>query len=95
MDIKSGLASAGNEGWKPVPFPLARGGGEGWGFMGSAEDRRKGLRASVPAEFYFNILSSPEEYTRGHTSILKRLGAIDSVKAPAARPCDQRMLLPG
>jgi len=51
----------------------------------SGIERRKALRAAVPVEFYFNILESPEAYARGKTSILKRLGAIDSIKAPPAR----------
>ena len=60
--------------------------------MAYAHERRKGLRAAVPAEFYFNILGSPEEYSRGHTSVLKRLGAIDSIKAPPARTESQILL---
>ena len=60
--------------------------------MASGAERRKGLRAAVPVEFYFNILGSPEEYTRGHTSVLKRLGAIDAIKAPPARTESQILL---
>ena len=60
--------------------------------MPSGDERRKGLRAALPAEFYFNILNSPDEYTRGHTSVLKRLGAIDAVKAPPARTESQILL---
>jgi len=57
------------------------------------DERRKALRASVPAELYFNVLSSPEEYTRGgQASILKRLGAIDAIKVPPARTESQVLL---
>jgi len=60
--------------------------------MNPGDDRRKALRASVPAEFYFNVLRSPEEYTRGQASILKRLGAIDSIQVPPARTESQLLL---
>ena len=58
----------------------------------SGVERRKALRAVVPAELFFNILGSPEEYARGHTSILKRLEAIDAVKPPSARTESQILL---
>ena len=60
--------------------------------MNPGDDRRKALRASVPAEFYFNVLASPEEYTRGQASILKRLGAIDAIQVPPARTESQVLL---
>jgi len=60
--------------------------------MASGAERRKALRAAVPAEFYFNLLGSSEEFTRGRTSVLKRLGAIDSVKPPPARTESQILL---
>lgn len=60
--------------------------------MPSNDERRKGLRASLPAEFYFNILSSAEEYTRGQASVLRRLSAIDSVKVPPFRTEAQILL---
>jgi hypothetical protein len=60
--------------------------------MVSGDERRKALRASVQAEVYFNVLGSPEEYTRGQGSILKRLGAIDAVKVPPARTESQVLL---
>jgi hypothetical protein len=59
---------------------------------GDERERRKGLRAAVPTEFYFNLLGSPQEYTRGHTSVLKHLGAIDSIKVPPARTESQILL---
>jgi hypothetical protein len=60
--------------------------------MSSDDERRKALRLAVPAEFYFNILGSPGEYTRGNASVLKRLGAIDAIKAPQARTESQILL---
>ncbi|MDR3038665.1 MAG: PilZ domain-containing protein [Candidatus Adiutrix sp.] len=60
--------------------------------MSAGTERRKGLRASVPAEFYFNVLGSPDEYTRGYTSVLKRLGGIDAIKPPPARTESQILL---
>jgi len=60
--------------------------------MPSSDERRKGLRAALPAEFYFNILGSADEYTRGQASVLRRLGAIDSIKAPAAKTESQIFL---
>ncbi len=60
--------------------------------MPSSDDRRKGLRASLPAEFFFNILSSPDEYTRGQASVLRRLGAIDAAKVPPTRTEAQILL---
>ena len=60
--------------------------------MPSNDERRKGLRAALPAEFYFNILSSADEFTRGQASVLRRLGAIDSVKAPAPKTESQIFL---
>ena len=58
----------------------------------SGVERRKALRASVPAELFFNMLGSPAEYARGHASILKRLGVIDAVQAPQARTESQILL---
>jgi hypothetical protein len=60
--------------------------------MSSDSEHRRALRAAVPAEFYFNVLGSPEEYTRGQASVLKRLGAIDAIKAPPARTESQILL---
>ena len=60
--------------------------------MPSSDERRKGLRAALPAEFYFNILSSADEYTRGQASVLRRLGAIDAVKAPPPKTESQILL---
>ena len=60
--------------------------------MPSSDERRKGLRASLPAEFYFNILNSNEEYTRGQTSVLRRLGALDALKAPSPKTESQVLL---
>ncbi|MDR0881769.1 MAG: PilZ domain-containing protein [Candidatus Adiutrix sp.] len=60
--------------------------------MSSSDDRRKGLRAALPAEFYFNVLGSPDEYTRGQASVLKRLGAIDAIKFPAPKTESQILL---
>lgn len=60
--------------------------------MPSSNERRKGLRAALPAEFYFNILGSADEYTRGQASVLRRLGAIDSVKMPPPKTESQMLL---
>jgi hypothetical protein len=46
----------------------------------------------VRTECYFNILGSVKEYLRGHDSILKRLGTIDSVKIPPVRNESQLLL---
>ncbi len=48
--------------------------------MPSSDERRKGLRASLPAEFFFNILNEPGDYVRGQSSVIKRLASIDSIK---------------
>lgn len=48
--------------------------------MPSNDERRKGLRAAMPAEFYFNVLRSESEFTRGQASVLRRLTTIDSTK---------------
>jgi hypothetical protein len=48
-------------------------------------ERRKSLRVAVKVDCYFNILGSPGEYSRGFASVLKRLAAIDSIKAPEAK----------
>lgn len=60
--------------------------------MPSNNERRKGLRAALPAEFYFNILGSADEYTRGQASVLRRLSSIDSVKIPSAKTESQMLL---
>ncbi len=60
--------------------------------MPSSDERRKGLRAALPAEFYFNILGSADEYTRGQASVLRRLGAIDAVKIPTLKTESQFLL---
>lgn len=60
--------------------------------MPSSNERRKGLRAALAAEFYFNILGSADEYTRGQASTLRRLGAIDSVKIPPPKTESQMLL---
>ena len=60
--------------------------------MPSNDERRKGLRASLPAEFYFNILESAEVYSRGQASVIRRLGAIDSIKVPVPKTESQLLL---
>ncbi len=60
--------------------------------MPSSDERRKGLRAALPAEFYFNVLNSEAEFTRGQFSILRRLSAIDSAKVPPAKTESQLLL---
>jgi hypothetical protein len=60
--------------------------------MTTGAERRKALRAAVPAEFYFNVLGSPEEYCRGQVSVFKRLEAIDAIKTPPARTESQILL---
>ncbi|MDR2934880.1 MAG: PilZ domain-containing protein [Candidatus Adiutrix sp.] len=59
---------------------------------GDEHERRKGLRVSVQAELYFNVLGSPAEYTRGQGSIIKRLRAIDAIQVPPARTEAQVLL---
>jgi len=60
--------------------------------MPSSDERRKGLRACLPAEFYFNILESAEDFTRGQASVIRRLGAIDALKVPAPKTESQILL---
>jgi hypothetical protein len=60
--------------------------------MASGAERRKGMRAAVPVVFDFNILDAHGEYNRGSNSALRRLSALDSVKAPAARTESQVLL---
>ncbi|MDR2947107.1 MAG: PilZ domain-containing protein [Candidatus Adiutrix sp.] len=57
--------------------------------MSSTDERRKGLRAALPAEFYFNVLSSEADFTRGQFSILRRLSTIDSVRVDAKTESQQ------
>jgi len=60
--------------------------------MPSSDERRKGLRAALPAEFYFNVLSSEAEFTRGQSSVLRRLSALDAAKIPTAKTESQMLL---
>jgi len=60
--------------------------------MPSSDERRKGLRAALPVEFYFNVLSSPEDFTRGQASVLRRLSSIDSAKLPPMKTESQLLL---
>lgn len=60
--------------------------------MPSNNERRKGLRAALPAELYFNTLGSADEYSRGQASVLRRLSAIDSVKMPPPKTESQMIL---
>jgi len=55
-------------------------------------ENRKTLRTALTADVFFNILESPDDYGRGQTSILKRLGVIDALKAPPARTESQILL---
>ncbi|UQZ91008.1 hypothetical protein C4J81_18005 [Deltaproteobacteria bacterium Smac51] len=48
--------------------------------MPSSDERRKGLRAALPAEFFFNVLGATGDYVRGQSSVTKRLASIDSIK---------------
>ena len=58
----------------------------------SGTENRKTLRTALNADVYFNVLESPEDYSRGQTSILKRLGAVDAIKPPAVRTESQILL---
>lgn len=60
--------------------------------MSSTDERRKGLRVTLPAQIYFNILDSAEEYMRGQASIVKRLAAIDSIKISEPKSESQMLL---
>ncbi len=60
--------------------------------MPSSDERRKGLRAALPAEFYFNILSEIESFTRGQGAALRRLAAIDSARTPTPKTDTQIFL---
>ncbi len=60
--------------------------------MPSSDERRKGLRAALPAEFYFNVLNSPADFTRGQASVLRRLSSIDSAKIPPLKTESQLLL---
>ncbi|MGL4209480.1 MAG: PilZ domain-containing protein [Candidatus Adiutrix sp.] len=60
--------------------------------MPSNDERRKGLRACLPAEFFFNILDSPESYTHGIASLANRLAAIDAIKVPPPKTEAQVLL---
>lgn len=60
--------------------------------MPSSDERRKGLRAALPAEFYFNVLTSEAEFSRGQSSALRRLGAIDASRVPPPKTESQMLL---
>jgi hypothetical protein len=60
--------------------------------MASNDERRKGVRVALPAEFYFNILHSDAEYSRGQFSVFRRLAAIDAVQVPPFRTEAQILL---
>ncbi|MDR1921361.1 MAG: hypothetical protein LBS31_06405, partial [Candidatus Adiutrix sp.] len=60
--------------------------------MPSSDERRKGLRARLPLEFFFNVLGASEEYTRGQVSIVKRLAAIDAIRISAPKTEAQALL---
>gem|GEM_PF-2125409 len=57
------------------------------------EERRKSLRVAVRAECFFNVLPSAAEYSRVNTSFLKRLRAIDSLKALPEAQTESKTLL--
>ncbi len=60
--------------------------------MPSSDERRKGLRAALPADFFFNILTVSADYVRGQSSVTKRLAAIDAIKAPPPKTETQTLL---
>lgn len=52
--------------------------------MSQLDERRKGLRANLPASFFFNVRESHEDCTLSNDSVLRRLGLIDAI--PYAPP---------
>jgi c-di-GMP-binding flagellar brake protein YcgR len=60
--------------------------------MSSNEERRKGLRASLPTQMLFNVLDSPGEYIRGQDSTVKRLAAMDAEPLPQLTSASQVLL---
>lgn len=60
--------------------------------MSSSHERRKGLRAALPTDFFFNVLGSAEQYARDQTSVLLRLSAIDALKVPTPKTESQILL---
>ena len=61
--------------------------------MPSNEERRRGLRAAMAAEFFFNVLGATNDYVRGRSSVAKRLATIDSIPTPAPKTESQALLL--
>ncbi|MDR2461291.1 MAG: PilZ domain-containing protein [Deltaproteobacteria bacterium] len=60
--------------------------------MSSNEERRKGLRATMPTQMLFNVLENPAEYIRGHDSTVKRLAALDAEPLPKPKTESQMLL---
>ncbi len=60
--------------------------------MPSNKERRKGLRAQLVVEMFFNLLDSPDEYMRGQATVIRKLAVIDAEKLPQARTEAQILL---
>jgi hypothetical protein len=60
--------------------------------MSSNEERRKGLRATMPTQMLFNVLDNAKEYIRGQDSTVKRLAALDSEPLPKLKSESQILL---
>lgn len=60
--------------------------------MPSSDERRKGLRATLPAEFFFNLLGSTHDYVRGQSSVTRHLSSIDSIKIVPPKTESQTLL---
>ncbi|MDR2386287.1 MAG: PilZ domain-containing protein [Deltaproteobacteria bacterium] len=60
--------------------------------MSSNEERRKGLRATLPTQMLFNVLDKPNEYIRGQDSTVKRLANMDSEPLPQLTSASQILL---
>ena len=58
----------------------------------SGLENRKALRTVLPAEIFFNVLNSPDEYGRGNASILRRMVAMDSVQPTPGNTAAQILL---
>ncbi|MDR2613053.1 MAG: PilZ domain-containing protein [Deltaproteobacteria bacterium] len=60
--------------------------------MSSSDERRKGLRATMPTQMLFNVLDNPAEYIRGQDSTVKRLAALDAEPLPKLKSESQVIL---
>jgi hypothetical protein len=60
--------------------------------MSSNDEKRKGLRASMPTQMLFNVLDKPNDFIRGQDSTVKKLAALDAEPIPSLKSESQILL---